>query len=227
MNRFYVVFLAIGAFGANAAELVSNPGFEKLTDKQGVADWDLWTREKGKGRMETCAERHAGERGLHIVHAGEKDWALANARRTAVKPGESYKITCWMKRSGEAQAGVVNVVGNGGGKLVDWALGKTSLAKGDGWKAYKAYFTVPEGVDTAYVRVVGGGKADFWVDDVQVESAVPPAQVKGPKVSGWAQVRPVEPMGRGAVAAQVGGGVYISWRLLKDDPADIAFDLFR
>jgi rhamnogalacturonan endolyase len=220
--------MATAAAGfAAAAELVSNPGFEALTDKQGVADWDLWTREKGKGRAEACAERHAGERGLHIVHAGDKDWALANVRRTPVKPGESYKITCWMKRNGEAKAGVVNVVGNGGGKLVDWAIGTTSLAKGDGWKEAKAFFTVPEGVDSAYIRIVGRGKTDFWVDDVQVDPGAPRAHVKGPKVSGWAQERPAEPMGRGAVAAQVAGGVYLSWRLLKDDPAAIAFDVFK
>jgi rhamnogalacturonan endolyase len=217
----------MGAFSVYAAELVANPGFEALTEKQGVAEWDLWTREKGKGRVESCAERHAGERGLHLVHEGKKDWALANARRTPVKPGESYKITCWMKSNGAAKAGVVNVVGNGSGKLVDWAIGKTSPAKGDGWKEYKAYFTVPEGVDTAYIRIVGNDTTDFWVDDVQVAPAVLPAQVKGPKVSGWARVRPVEPMGRGAVAAQVAGGVYLSWRLLKDDPAEIAFDVFK
>jgi rhamnogalacturonan endolyase len=227
MKKRVMLAVWLGAIGVQAAELVANPGFEKLTDKQGVAEWDLWTREKGKGRVEVGAECHAGERGVRIVHEGEKDWALSNERRTAVKPGESYLITCWMKRHGEARAGVVNVVGNGGGKLVDWSMGKTSLARGDGWQASRAYFTVPEGVDSAYIRIVGGGRTDFWVDDVQVVPGTPPPQPKRPKVSGWAQSRPVEPMGRGAAAARVGNGVYLSWRLLKDDPADIAFDVFR
>ena len=228
MSRLYVVVMAMAAAGfLSAAELVSNPGFETLTDKQGVADWDLWTREKNKGRVEISTERHTGGRGLHIVHEGDKDWALSNARRTAVKPGESYKITCWMKQNGEARAGAVNVVGTGGGKLADWAIGKTTLAKGGGWKECTAFFIVPEGVDTAYIRIVGVGKTDFWVDDVQVDAGVPPAEVKGPKVGGWAQARPVEPMGRGVAAMQTVGGVYLSWRLLKDDPADVAFDVFK
>ncbi len=219
--------VGLGAFGAQAAELVANPGFEMLTDKPGVADWGLWTREKDKGRIEVSTERHAGERGLRIVHTGAKDWALANARRTPVKPGDAYKITCWMKRNGEAKAGVVNVVGYGRGKLVDWAIGESTLVRGDGWQACDAYFTVPEGVDQAFIRIVGGGQTDFWVDDVQVAPGTPPAPVKGPKVSGWAQARPLEPMGRGAVASRVGDGVYVSWRLLRDDPAEAAFDVFK
>lgn len=210
-----------------AAELVSNPGFETPADKQGVADWTLWTREKDQGRAEVSAERHAGERGLRIVCEGERDFALSNTRHTPVKPGESYKITCWMKRNGGGKSGAVNVVGLKGDKLVDWTIGKTAQVRGDGWKECKAWFTVPEGVDKAYVRITGAGKTDFWVDDVQVSPDALPVQVKGPKVTGWAHVRPVEPMGRGLVAAQVSNGIYLSWRLLKDDPADVAFDVFK
>jgi len=36
-----------------------------------------------------------------------------------------------------------------------------------------------------------------------------------------------EPMGRGVVALPVEEGIYIGWRLLRDDPPDIAFDVFR
>ncbi len=227
MKKITMLAAWLVAVAVQAAELVANPGFETLTDKKTVAEWDLWTREKGKGRVEVSEDRHAGERALRIVHEGEKDWALSNARRTPVKPGESYMMSCWIKRNGEAKAGVVNVVGNGGGKLVDWAIGRTADARGEGWKAYRMFFTVPEGVDTAYIRVVGAGKTDFWVDDVQVAPGVMTLPPKGPKVSGWAQERPVEQMGRGVSAMQTAEGVQVSWRLLKGDPAEIAFDVFR
>ena len=210
-----------------AADLVENPGFEVLTDKNAVAEWELWTREKGKGRIEVSEERHTGERALRIIHEGERDWALSNSRKTTVKPGESYMISCWIKRNGDSKAGAVNVVGHGGGKLIDWAIGTTSNPRGDGWKACKEYFTVPENVDTAYIRIVGSGKSDFWVDDVQVVPGTPPPLVKGPKVNGWAKQRPAEPMGRSVIAMQTPEGTYVGWRLLKDDPADIAFDVFR
>lgn len=211
-----------------AAELVANPGFEKLTVAKTAAEWDsFFMREKGKGRVEVSDERHSGERGLHIVYEGEKDWALSNRRMTAVSPGESYKITCWIKRNGAANAGAVQVVGKKGNTLVAWSIGETRPARGEGWKAYDGYFEVPEGVDTVYIRIVGHGCTDFWVDDVQAEPGVPPPPVKRPKVDGWARERPAEPMDRGVVAVETPDGVYVGWRLLKDDPAVIAFDVFR
>jgi len=228
MNLFRTFWAVMAsAVCAGAAELVENPGFEKLTAAKSVAGWDWWGREKDKGHVEASEERHSGEHALRIVHDGERDWALTNERRTTVKPGESYMITCWMKRNGESKAGVVTVVARQGEKLVDWSMGQSPEARGDGWRGYSAFFTVPEGVDTAFIRIVGAGKSDFWVDDVHVEPGMPPARVRGPKVSGWALRRPVEPMGRGVVAVETAGGVYVNWRLLKEDPADISFNVFK
>ncbi len=227
MRVHSVVASMIGAaFTASAAELVSNPGFEALDDKGNVSEWSLWTREKDKGRVEVTGERHGGERALRIRHEGEKDWALANARRSKVVPGESYRISCWMKCGGATKA-KVDVVGYHGDKLVSWAMGETQAPRGEGWKEYAAYFAVPEDVDRAYIRVTGGGKADLWVDDVQVAPGRQELPPKGPKVQGWAQARAAEPMGRGALAVQTRDGVLVSWRLLKGEPAEIAFDVHR
>ena len=212
---------------AGAAELVVNPGFETVTNGQSVAEWRWWTREKNAGRVEVSSEKHAGERSVRIVHDGARDWNLTNARKTQVKPGESYKISCWMMRNGEARAGKVAVVGYNGGKLVSWAIGDTPAAEGKGWKEYVSYFTVPEGVDTVFIRVTGGGKTDFCVDDVQVVPGHFELPPKGPKVSGWAKERPAEPMDRGVAAVQTKEGAHVGWRLLKSDPADIAFDVYR
>lgn len=228
MKNIYLFLTAILAAGtSNAAEFVDNPGFETLTEKQSVKAWELWTREKEKGRIEATDEKHSGARALHIVHEGEKDWALANSRKTPVKPGESYMVTCWIKKNSNARGGTVDVVGHGGGKLFSWSIGSTPTPRGEGWKTYKGYFTVPDGVDTVYIRVTGSGKTDFLVDDIQVLPGTRPPPVKGPKVSGWARERPVEPMGRGVAAIQTPEGTYIGWRLLKNDPADISFDVFR
>lgn len=227
MKHAGLIVAAFLAGNLSASELVANPGFELLDGQKNVADWSWWTREKGKGRLEVATERHGGERAIRIVHEGDKDWNAANSRRTTVKPGESYKITCWMKRNGEARAGQINVVGNQGKSLVDWAIGRTPEPRRSGWVQCKAYFTVPDGVDTVYVRIVGGGKTDFWVDDVQVVAEAAPVLVKGPKVNGWAVARPVEPMDRGVVAVETAEGVYVGWRLLKEDAAGVAFDVYR
>jgi rhamnogalacturonan endolyase len=47
-------------------------------------------------------------------------------------------------------------------------------------------------------------------------------------VLGWAETRITEKLGRGLVAVRCDSNkVYLSWRLLKDDPEDIAFNLYR
>jgi len=49
-----------------------------------------------------------------------------------------------------------------------------------------------------------------------------------PKVNGWATQRIEEKMGRGLVAMRTErGAIYLGWRLLKDDPTDIAFNVYR
>ena len=45
---------------------------------------------------------------------------------------------------------------------------------------------------------------------------------------GWATTRVEETLDRGLDSQPVGErGVYLSWRLLKSDPATVAFDVFR
>ena len=48
-----------------------------------------------------------------------------------------------------------------------------------------------------------------------------------PKVQGYATQRVRERLDRGLVAVPEAGQVYLGWRLLNDDPADIAFNIYR
>lgn len=49
-----------------------------------------------------------------------------------------------------------------------------------------------------------------------------------PKVEGWASERVADPLNRGVVALQnEAGQIYVSWRLLENDPADVAFNVYR
>lgn len=212
---------------ASAEEFMINPGFEVLTN--GSFDgWKWWEREKGKGKIEVATDAKSGIYAIRITHEGEKDWNVSNRQRTTVRPGESYRISCWMKLNllGQ-QLPSLDVVGCRGKTVIEWAIGSTRARKKEGWHLTQSYFTVPDGVDTLYLRLCGQGKTDLLADDVQIEKASPPAMKKGPKVEGWLHTRPVEPMGRGLVAFQTQNGTYISWRLLKDDPPDRVFNLFR
>ncbi len=49
-----------------------------------------------------------------------------------------------------------------------------------------------------------------------------------PTTLGWATARIEEKLGRGVSALRTeAGGVYVGWRLLKEDPPDIAFNVYR
>ena len=88
---------------------------------------------------------------------------------------------------------------------------------------------------------IADGTFDLWVDDRYVHAANPgsayydclvftpvPPRVEKPKVQGWAQERVRENLDRGLVALPRGGAkVYLTWRLLASDPADVAFNVCR
>ena len=78
-----------------------------------------------------------------------------------------------------------------------------------------------------YVRFIGRGLTEVYLDDVTLSTGLPPRPQK-PQVKGWAKKRVTEKLDRGMVAVPAGdNAVHVSWRLLADDPDTIAFDLYR
>ena len=87
------------------------------------------------------------------------------------------------------------------------------------------------------------GVFDLWVDDRYADDGKPgphyyntvtltPAVITPPPpprkpVRGWATQRVRERLDRGLTALRTAEGVYLSWRLLADDPTDIAFNIYR
>jgi hypothetical protein len=82
-----------------------------------------------------------------------------------------------------------------------------------------------------------GGVGSCYVDYVELRTAsgIRPARSGSkipdpadyPAVNGWAKTRREEALDRGVVAVRTQEGAYISWRLLKTDPADAGFDVYR
>ena len=54
-----------------------------------------------------------------------------------------------------------------------------------------------------------------------------PSHAPKPKVEGFAVRRIEDRLDRGVVAVDNGKGVYVSWRLLKSDPPETAFNVYR
>ncbi len=88
---------------------------------------------------------------------------------------------------------------------------------------------------------IGEAGFELWVDDRFTQDSNPgscyydyleftplPDPNRKPKITGFAQTRIEEPLDRGVVAwTNQKGGVYLGWRLLKDDPDSIAFNVYR
>ena len=209
---------------ARAAELpIANAGFEG--GGKTPADWSWWSRTKQGSAERAEAERHGGAASACIRHDGPRDWAFSSTTRFAAKPGQTFKATAWAKvRTGQV---VLAVVALSKGKTLSWDIGSASAAAGPKWVKIEAPVEVPPDCDHIYVRFVGDGDTVAWVDDVALAPAtfVRPSK---PKVRGHAATRVREALDRGLVAMPVQGGkVYLSWRLLPSDPADVAFDVYR
>jgi rhamnogalacturonan endolyase len=88
---------------------------------------------------------------------------------------------------------------------------------------------------------VGEAGFEMWVDDRYASATNPgscyydyleftplPDPNRKPKVEGFAKTRVEESLGRGVVALpKSDGSIYVGWRLLKDDPKGVAFNVFR
>ncbi|MHB8997410.1 MAG: rhamnogalacturonan lyase family protein [Armatimonadota bacterium] len=206
---------------------VSNGGMEVGKDLSG-SGWVFWSRDN-LGAAELVSPGRSGNRALKFSYTGERDFALTNSGRLAVKPGQTFSATAWMKCEDTVDA-TLCIVAMGAGKLLSWQLGSDGVYGTMDWTKVDARCRIPENCDQIYLRVVGSGKASVLVDDVALtETNEPPVVIKPKtKVTGWAKTRVEEKLDRGMLAMPVEGGkVYLGWRLLKSDPASVAFNLYR
>ena len=203
---------------------VANPGFE-IVDGESIVGWSWWSR-TGKGQAAPVTdEKHGGKRSAHLTHDGERDWAFTCRARRRVKVGEQLAVVGWVKSA--ANNGVqLSVVGAYNGKRVTWRLGSAGAWGKHDWQEIKGYFTVPDDINDIYVRFTGSGKTDVYVDDIALRQEKPTFPTR-PPVEGWATQRAEEPMGRGVVALPTPKGVYVGWRLLRSDPPNVTFDVYR
>ncbi len=204
---------------------LANPDFEAGEPGQVPVGWIWWHRDQlGEGVV--TPEAHGGRAALRIKTPEGRDWALTNTYSIAVQPGEYYLLTGWGKTVSGVKA-VVSVVGKKNGAVANWAIARAN-ARGQDWRQFRTQVRIADGIDEIHVRVTGGGACEALLDDLaltRIEAPVVPPPP--PPIEGFAHERVIEPMGRGVVAQTVPDGVYVSWRLLRDDPAEIAFDVFR
>ncbi|MEN6346841.1 MAG: hypothetical protein ABFE16_16175 [Armatimonadia bacterium] len=206
---------------------VANGDFEYGSDFA-HSGWSWSTREQ-TGSAEIVPEGHEG-RGLKLQFDGQKDWTVINSATPgqAVEAGQTWRVSAWVRCKDTTHLDLL-VVGTLNGRLVDYGLTSDGIEGTTDWKLLEATAVIPRECDHIAVRLQGFGKVQAWIDDVALTpgSAAPAGQPKT-KVTGWATERIVEKLGRGMVAIPTDDKrVYLGWRLLNTDPADVAFNVYR
>ena len=210
--------LGIGAGVASAqqplrfeAEDVSEPSSAWSVNKYSDDKWNLWSTDKDAERKwsegvvlqspRVLSDRPTPEAGAPPLHTVIRD----------VSPGKYF----------------VEIGGVARPMAISW--------DGETWRKIEG----SQG-NLGLIDVPATG-LELWVDDRYVSDTNPgscyydfveltplPDPNRKPKVDGFAQHRIEEALDRGLVALPIdGGGMYVGWRLLKDDPQDIAFDIYR
>jgi len=233
MNRLIGAILLVASALSIGAEArgdegglkIVNAGFEAGKGDR-AAGWGWWSRTKVGSAVWTEREHHGGKRSVCIRHDGPRDWAFSSETKFPTAPGRTFRASARVKvASGHV---TLAVVARGKGELISWDVGSVDCGEVTAWTLIRAPVETPDGCDRIYVRFVGDGKTLAWVDDVTIEPWKPAAVKPRPKIKGYAKTRVAERFDRGLNALPAGANkVYLSWRLLADDPRDIAFNVYR
>ncbi len=156
-----VVLVAVGS-GTAQTSLLINGGFE--------TGWDHWApfwARDGKGNAAIATDDpHRGAKSAHVAYDGAQDWSLGYAERFAVKPGQIYELTGWVRvpTPGSATLGVILYDKNA--KAISWTFGGKTVRNVDQWQHVRCRFIIPPNGKTIVPRLIGSTACQAWLDDV-------------------------------------------------------------
>jgi rhamnogalacturonan endolyase len=178
----------------------------------------------------TQAVAHEGQRAIQVQVPGELSpgtaWNLTCTEPVPVEPGQDYIASFWLKAACDRGVRLV-IDGFDGQKRARPRLANVLGFGPCDWTQFERGFTVPAGVTSLRLNFAGKLGSDLLLDDVALRPGRLPYQPVGKRVEGHAQTRVEERLDRGLVAVRRPEGVYVGWRLLEQDPANIAFHLDR
>ena len=193
------------------AETVTSPQNAWQADRASKDKWNLWSTDKDAEKKWSGGivlqsppvkqDRSRPEEGAPVLHTHVK----------SLPPGKYYvKLGSIGRPIGISLDGKTwKKIEGGGSNLGLIAVGK------DGFHML---------VDDRYASTTNPGSCYYDY----LEFTPLPDPNRKPKVEGYAQTRIEESLDRGFVAMPVDGGrIYLGWRLLKDDPRNMAFDVYR
>ncbi len=193
------------------AEDVTGPGDAWQPDRYSDAKWNLWSTDKDAEKKWSGGVVLQSPRVLEDRATPEEGAPPLHTVIKKIPPGKYY-----VEIGGVSRPMAISLDGKNWRKIEGSARNLELLEIGkDGFQLW---------VDDRYASSTNPGSTYYDY----IEFTPLPDPNRKPKVNGFAQARIEEPLGRGTVAMPVDGGrIYVGWRLLKDDPQDIAFDVHR
>lgn len=164
---------------APADNLTANAGLETLTDGYPEAWSRGWCRDGAEAIAVASSDTdpRSGERCLLIRHTGERDWAVNPGEPLAVRPGEIYELSVWVRIAGSGHVLLCAAVYPPGApheteEGVDWTAGGI-VADGPtgGWVELRSRLVIAPGMSRAQPRVIGTGPVEAAIDDFAVRRA--------------------------------------------------------
>ncbi|MDR0609714.1 MAG: hypothetical protein LBG58_06360 [Planctomycetaceae bacterium] len=207
--------------------------FEYPVSSQNVAkNWLLRSRgEQSNALSADDSVKFNGNATLLIKSNTERKTTLFPQTAIAVQSGDQFFVSFWVKlESGKVSLDILSWKGGlvSGNRIANGTFAPSILEEGNDWANVHVYLTIPEGVNNFCPVISAEPNTVFRIGELSIERpSLHNLKQSGKKVNGFAIKRIEEKLDRGLVAVKTVDGVYLSWRLLKDDKPDTGFHIYR
>ncbi|MDR1964369.1 MAG: hypothetical protein LBQ50_11365 [Planctomycetaceae bacterium] len=168
---------------------------------------------------------------LRIDGNTERKTILFPQTAITAKPGDRFFVSLWVKlESGKVSLDILPWKSGlaSGNRIATGTFSPSILEEGNEWANVHVYLTIPEGVDCFCPVISADPETKYRIGEWSIERPSPyDLKQPGKKVNGFATKRIEEKLDRGLVAVTTKDGVYLSWRMFKDDKPETGFHVYR
>ena len=179
ITRFAIIFCAaLLVVGAQAQELLNNPGFEEFGDEGVPTGWTRYGGLVPESKVEPSDDAHSGEHSVRLLDTGpeERDntYAAGVIQEVPVEVGTTYMLSVWAKAAAYNHRQAINMQLRflPGNEMQNIYL--TPEIGGD-WQRYSTAMEAPPGTTHAriYIFTMHFWTADLLIDDASLQPVNP------------------------------------------------------
>lgn len=192
--------------------------------------WSDWTFGSSDKKPAQCTWITLGskekEGHLHLVYNGNDKWWFQSPKIPVGKNWKALNALIWA-RSRKGEYVYMNLQTTFGKSIAKGrSCGSLITIETTDWTHL---LSTAQGKNADFYQIIinGSGPSDIDLSSIKIFSSVPFEKEDFRPFKGYAQKRVEEKLDRAPVAIAKENGVYLGWRLLKDDPESIAFNLYR